>query len=366
MVVRLLQNAEAISDVGLFHGKMGISIFFYHLSRNTGKSKYKDYADKLIDEIGLGVTNNSKVSLDFEFGLAGIGCGIEYLIQNEFLEGEANDVLIDLDASLRRTIFGFPRHLGISNGLLGLGVYLLFRTQERDNDNLVSLRNLHLLILIIGEFDRRLKDVNSIIEEPKLGQSNCSIVSESPKIDGGTYIFDLLWDYPLLLCFFSELYCENLYDFKVKQILTRLIAPLEEEKVHPKLQANRMFLCVVLMRVKNQLGLRSERDNSELVSKCNKLISSLISSIDIEMLNSELDNYSAAGFRYGISGVFCICKSLLDMIEDTHHKELLNGVLDRIRSEKKFVNNKLSSYFFQSRQFGIMDGITGLLISKFG
>ncbi len=73
----LLLNASFIDNIGLMHGKMGISIFFFHLSRKTGKQIYEDYAGELIDEIYDDI--NTSTPVDFENGLAGIGWGIEYL-----------------------------------------------------------------------------------------------------------------------------------------------------------------------------------------------------------------------------------------------------------------------------------------------
>ena len=80
----LLLNASFIDNLGLMHGKMGISIFFFHLARQTQNKIYEDYAGELIDEIYEEISANTLV--DFENGLAGIGWGIEYLAQNNFIE----------------------------------------------------------------------------------------------------------------------------------------------------------------------------------------------------------------------------------------------------------------------------------------
>ena len=54
----LMLNASFIGNPGMLHGKMGISIFFYHLARQTGNQIYEDYAGELIDEIYEEITAN--------------------------------------------------------------------------------------------------------------------------------------------------------------------------------------------------------------------------------------------------------------------------------------------------------------------
>jgi len=86
----LLLNASFIDNIGLMHGKMGISIFLFQLARQTKNQIYEDYAGELIDEIYEEITTNTPV--DFENGLAGIGWGIEYLVQNKFIEADTDVV----------------------------------------------------------------------------------------------------------------------------------------------------------------------------------------------------------------------------------------------------------------------------------
>ena len=45
----LLLQSPFVKDVGLFHGKMGITLFFYHYSRHVNNAVYADYADELLD-----------------------------------------------------------------------------------------------------------------------------------------------------------------------------------------------------------------------------------------------------------------------------------------------------------------------------
>ncbi|HEX3009512.1 MAG TPA: lanthionine synthetase LanC family protein, partial [Bacteroidales bacterium] len=98
----LLLNASFIDNLGLLNGKMGIAIFFYHYAKYTGNEVYSEYAGELIDEIYSEI--NTSTPIDFENGLTGIGWGIEYLVQNGFVEADTDEVLEQIDEAVYQKI----------------------------------------------------------------------------------------------------------------------------------------------------------------------------------------------------------------------------------------------------------------------
>jgi hypothetical protein len=84
----LLLHSSFMNDLGLLNGKMGISIAFFHLFRETGNVVYENYAGELIDEIYEEINVSS--SWNFADGLAGIGYGIEYLVSNKFIDADTS------------------------------------------------------------------------------------------------------------------------------------------------------------------------------------------------------------------------------------------------------------------------------------
>ena len=124
----LLLNASFIDNLGLMHGKMGISICFFHLARQTGNQIYEDYAGELIDEIYEEITANTPV--DFENGLAGIGWGIEYLVQNGFIEEGEDNILEELDNAVFQLERKKPELSGKYNDFFGYGLYYLYRAKN--------------------------------------------------------------------------------------------------------------------------------------------------------------------------------------------------------------------------------------------
>src|SRR5690606_26303535 len=135
--------------------------------RQTGNQIYEDYAGELIDEIYEEITANTPV--DFENGLAGIGWGIEFLVQNGFIEADTDEVLEEFDNRIfKELIYNTPNDIGLLNGLTGLGAYFLKRLQNpaSNDEKIPTLTNKQTLIHLIDELDRRTSDITEIIREP--------------------------------------------------------------------------------------------------------------------------------------------------------------------------------------------------------
>ncbi len=91
----LIINSSFLNNLGLFHDKMGIVIFFYHYARYINNPIYDEFAGELLDEIFEEI--HDKLPIDFENGYLGIGWGIEYLAEQKFISGDTNDILRDID-----------------------------------------------------------------------------------------------------------------------------------------------------------------------------------------------------------------------------------------------------------------------------
>ena len=140
----LLLNASFINNLGLMHGKMGISILFYHLSRKYKNKIYGDYAGELIDEIYEEITGETPV--DFENGLAGIGWGIEYLVQNDFIEADTDEVLEEFDKKIYIALL--ENHLKMEKDLEGLlGYFAYFSARKKKFPEVTKLFSIDILSL---------------------------------------------------------------------------------------------------------------------------------------------------------------------------------------------------------------------------
>lgn len=393
----LLLNASFIDNLGIMHGKMGISICFFHFARQTGNQIYEDYAGELIDEIYEEITANTPV--DFENGLAGIGWGIEFLVQNGFIEADTDEVLEEFDNRIfKELIYNTPNDIGLLNGLTGLGAYFLKRLQNpaSNDEKIPTLTNKQTLIHIIDELDRKTQNIPEIISEP-LSERSPSVkpsnleTYEPPNEKRQTTNhepqttnkqFDLTWDYPALLWFLAELYEQNIFNFKVEKIIKRLTESLSNESNLPKMQSNRLLLALALTKLqKNNSGQpttnneRQTKNNSKAIVKSSnyrtifessnieKRISTLLYGINRKTIKSELSPNNAT-LRYGTSGVAWIYQQLHRQTGDNHFKEEMEYWHQLpFKSEKS--NEIFSGINNESlNAWGMLEGLAGMLLNN--
>lgn len=127
MVHHLILKSPFINDLGLFHGKMGIALFFFEYGRSTGCDVYTDIAEELLDDIWVLI--DAELSISFESGLSGIGWGIEYLLQNRFISGDGNEVCEEMDRIIMQTDLCRLDDQRLDTGLEGLFYYVSARMQ---------------------------------------------------------------------------------------------------------------------------------------------------------------------------------------------------------------------------------------------
>ena len=121
----LLLNGTLTYCSGLIHGKMGIVVFFFHYAKYTDNMLFADYAMEVIGEIQSKLHINSPA--DYEKGLAGIGVGIDFLIQNNFLVA-GDDICEDFDDRMYRAVMYEPwQNFSLYDGLTGYGRYWISR-----------------------------------------------------------------------------------------------------------------------------------------------------------------------------------------------------------------------------------------------
>jgi hypothetical protein len=118
----LIMNASFLSNLGLYHGKMGIVLFFAHYSRHTREAVYDDFAGELMDEIAEEI--HAGVSVHFESGLSGIGWGVEYLIKNGFMDGSPDEILSDIDRKIMEKNLSRMTDANVRTGLKGISCYM--------------------------------------------------------------------------------------------------------------------------------------------------------------------------------------------------------------------------------------------------
>lgn len=124
-------NAGFSADLGLFNGKVGVVIFFMHYARYVQNSLYEEFAGELLDEIVSEI--HFDLPLNFAEGLCGIGWAIQYLIDEKFIDGDANEILFEIDRKVLELNLLQMQDKSIEKGLWGVISYLRARNTISDS-----------------------------------------------------------------------------------------------------------------------------------------------------------------------------------------------------------------------------------------
>lgn len=98
----VLLNSQRVNNVGLVSGTMGICLFMYEYARLIGCSRYEEVADLFLDEVMDNMDYSSRS--DFYSGIPGIGWGINYLLACGFAESDEEDMMDEIDGTVRQTV----------------------------------------------------------------------------------------------------------------------------------------------------------------------------------------------------------------------------------------------------------------------
>lgn len=385
----LLLNSSFINNLGLIHGKMGLSIFFFQIGRVLKNRIYYDYAGELIDEIYQEL--NDTTSTNFENGLAGIGWGLNFLIRNGFVDVDADDILKEIDSRVSKEIkYNTPVEIGLLNGLIGLGVYLLIRTKHKPigNGKKYKFDREQSLIYLIGELDKATEEIDKIIIEPKFSpqqgiltekKSNTWINKSynSPNNDPrkDTHIsyrpiepvsFDITWDYPILILFLADTFKQDIHNSITKEIIIKCAKSLEKQGTLPKCVGNRLMLAFsiinLLFTIENSPFKKSpsEIDFIQKIYNLNEVVEKLLKGISRESILLELSSITPT-IRHGIPGIIWIYKQLYNLTKDSSYSieaKYLSASKTFLESFENWYDSNLGNHD-NKKILGLLCGLSG-------
>ena len=121
----LVLNVGSLGNLGLYHGQMGFVLFFCQYAKCCNNPLYDDFAGELLE--GLGKALYAELPFSLEDGLCGVGWGVEYLIQNNFMEGDSDELLQEIDERIMLHDPTRIKNLSMRKGLAGLIYYVTIR-----------------------------------------------------------------------------------------------------------------------------------------------------------------------------------------------------------------------------------------------
>ena len=309
---------------------MGLCLFFYHLSRQTNNPEYEKIADGLLDQVFANLSTT--VSTDFENGLAGIGWGIEYLVQNQFAEGNTDEILEEVDNRVFRVLNeeNIPT-FELGNGLTGFLFYLISRLKNNSNPpSFASRINRELLILTINKLDEIVTaQFPSIVKEMN---------------------FDLFWKFPVMVYGLSEALQLGIYNTKIANMVRQWLPYFEGYL--PSLHINRLYLSLVLNRI---AVLISERGLL-------KQVQILMYATDFEKVKTEVD-LNEFNLRLGCPGAMWLLKHAMNELPTDYPNYSLIGETyqEMSNSQKPKVEKSVIGFPMDgTTKFGLSNGISGI------
>lgn len=337
----LLLNASFIDNLGLMHGKMGITIYFFHLARETKNQIYEDYAGELIDEIYDEI--NIDTPCDFGNGLAGIGWGIEYLVQNRFIDADTDEVLEEFDKRIIHEItYHTPDEIGLFEGLAGYVVYFSKRVKEGMGKNKNTNANWDALLKAISLLEQNIIDKQREDKHEELWA----------ELDR----YDITWNFPMVLWILGELYESGICQKQAERIIQNIFKPLKIKNNSPRLQSNCLLLSLAVEKLKHS---KFELFPHSFLDDLSQL---LLRNLERESIYKELAPNSAF-LQNGTGGIAWIYKQLFQLTNNVFFQEeslywntCSYGFSETDQGYAGFHVTKED----ENRAFGLLNGMTGI------
>ena len=315
--------------IGLFDGKMGLCIYFYYQSRYYQEKRYHKFAERLLNLVAINISDDMEI--DFQKGLTGVCFGINYLIENNFIKGNANTILKDPEEKIYRDTCA----------------------QFLSDSRMLSGDEIRIIVFVSLYFCKRLQDANLLNNERFIYQDfviNCiNRIEAIPFTEKYSESFIFLpagYFLPLYLTLLSKAYNLGFYNYKIKKIWDEMHEMLLT--TYPYLQSNRFFLGLS-MKLANQYHMDAtwERHIKLLLNQSN-----VNRTIESEFRNKNILPNN------GLSGLYYIFKQygyLTDSDKKQFFQKITQSVLwDNMPDEK---------YHYSSLYTSLAYGLVGVALA---
>ena len=317
------QNIHSMSN-GLLNGRMGLCLYWYQQSRIYSNELYEKKASQILDEVIRNI--GCFTGVGFEDGLVGILMGINYLIAEKYIDGNAKTIFSNVNDKL----FQFAYFRGIdpikeddTNYLHLIWVCIYFCKTIRSNS--LSKENKFIISRFIIEgintLEKAIRD-NHLLLKPTAGFMPFS------------YLL------PHLLFFIKEMYIINIYTYKLDMFCLELSKKLQFNL--PIEYGHRLMLYTSIKKL--------TKDVDVLPKGFQEIEKVLFYMINENTLLQEFRSFDL-NLRQGLSG-------LLFYVYDTINEPwLLNGLEKRIKE----CIHKNSENWMNSKVYNLGDSMTGVL-----
>lgn len=145
---QLILRSVNLRDIGLYHGKMGVTLALYLYAHKEGLKYVNEFAWDLLQEVYAGL--NETLPVGIEYGLSGIGYGISLLKNYGIFNCDLDNVLYDID---QKIMAYDPRRISdfsYRTGAWGLYNYICLRMDIEGKINSFDLQYLQELQQVLA------------------------------------------------------------------------------------------------------------------------------------------------------------------------------------------------------------------------
>lgn len=251
--------AHETTGLNIETGKMGICMYFFMLAEDLKNKQYQQWAGKLLDETYAQLSQT--IYPQPLSNIVQLGIGIDFLLSQNFVEGNINQILKDVDIVLfqRMTSSKNPQKLTYGTpGFLYILYYLYLRLEKQKNGS-----------------DRRF-----LLEELTIKAFNDVYASLNSSFYDEPILFNLDYKLPLFLYVLSKIHSLQFYNYRIDEVIKE-IAGLIQSRI-PVLHSNRLYLLWGLVHLKQTTGFTFWDEQIDMI--CNN--------INVQKIIGQEDRYS--------------------------------------------------------------------------
>ncbi|MDR2233833.1 MAG: hypothetical protein LBE56_12045 [Tannerella sp.] len=264
---------------GLYHGKMGLCVYFYELADLISEEKYRFIAEKLFDDIVTQIAETVKI--DPPEGLTGICMAVNFLINSGYINGNPNHVLKDFDNKILKSLLflyipEFNPDIDRLQKVLGSLSYLTVRLQNtRLTKNERDIMK-GVIIEIINKFESL--NIDKFTEPAHFSITEYFI----------SHYLQLL----------QRIYRLDFYNYKIEKIIDGFSFRLLS--LYPMYQANRLSLSSLMQELNTLLGG---------ITGWDRHIELLQQNIDVSWIINDFRNKDMS-FERGLCGFYFLLRKI--------------------------------------------------------
>lgn len=306
---------------GISHGKMGLCISLFYIAYLLNSKKYIDWAEMILedmlDKLYIPI-NPCNLNNYVEFAI-----GIDYLIGNNYIQCESEDVLSDIDDLIFKYVsnsINTNENKMFSEEMLIVYYFLKRLSSQNSNSK---------LFFLYKEFV--IENVNNIHHR----------LTEDDLIEPYRYSIDYIL--PFYLYLIAYLKSLNIYDYKARMIVYDL-SNYVLTKV-PFSDCNKLYLLWGILHIIKQFDLKEWENHANF----------LYTYIDIDKALFEELKSNHILFENGISSIYFILKDLKNNFPKYSFNFNLDSIFDKISRSSLW--DSIDDISYLENHSGLINGI---------